>query len=81
MTDYNGIVADGTDDAAKRLLDLAGRVDLAAGFAAEQKEIGALIGSPNQGSRSAGSRPANTLIRRRRDASNQASSSAPVSGR
>jgi enoyl-CoA hydratase/carnithine racemase len=34
--------------AAKRLLDLAGRVDLAAGFAAEQKEIGALIGSPNQ---------------------------------
>ena len=31
--------------AAKRLLDLAGRVDLAAGFAAEQKEIGALIGS------------------------------------
>jgi enoyl-CoA hydratase/carnithine racemase len=34
--------------AAKRLLDQAGRVDLAAGFAAEQKEIGALIGSPNQ---------------------------------
>jgi len=34
--------------AAKRLLDLAGRVDLQAGFAAEQKEIGALIGSPNQ---------------------------------
>ena len=34
--------------AAKRLLDLAGRVDLEAGFAAEQKEIGALIGSPNQ---------------------------------
>ena len=34
--------------AAKRLLDMAGRVDLAAGFAAEQKEIGALIGSPNQ---------------------------------
>jgi len=34
--------------AAKRLLDLAGRVDLAVGFAAEQKEIGALIGSPNQ---------------------------------
>jgi enoyl-CoA hydratase/carnithine racemase len=34
--------------AAKRLLDLAGRVDLAAGFAAEQAEIGALIGSPNQ---------------------------------
>ena len=34
--------------AAKRLLDLAGRVDLATGFAAEQKEIGALIGSPNQ---------------------------------
>ena len=33
--------------AAKRLLDLAGRVGLAAGFAAEQKEIGALIGSPN----------------------------------
>jgi enoyl-CoA hydratase/carnithine racemase len=34
--------------AAKRLLDLAGRVDLKAGFAAEQEEIGALIGSPNQ---------------------------------
>ncbi|HZG92600.1 MAG TPA: crotonase/enoyl-CoA hydratase family protein [Pseudonocardia sp.] len=33
---------------AKRLLDLAGRVDLATGFAAEQDEIGALIGSPNQ---------------------------------
>ena len=35
-------------DAAKRLLDTAGRVDLATGFAAEQTEIGALIGSPNQ---------------------------------
>jgi enoyl-CoA hydratase/carnithine racemase len=34
--------------AAKRLLNLAGRTDLEAGFAAEQKEIGALIGSPNQ---------------------------------
>jgi len=34
--------------AAKRLLDLAGRTDLASGFAAEQKEIRALIGSPNQ---------------------------------
>jgi enoyl-CoA hydratase/carnithine racemase len=34
--------------AAKRLLDLAGRVDLETGFAAEQKEIGALIGRPNQ---------------------------------
>ena len=34
--------------AAKRLLDLAGRTDLASGFAAEQKEISALIGSPNQ---------------------------------
>ncbi|MBV9204099.1 MAG: crotonase/enoyl-CoA hydratase family protein [Actinobacteria bacterium] len=34
--------------AAKRLLNLAGRVDLATGFAAEQAEIGALIGSPNQ---------------------------------
>jgi enoyl-CoA hydratase/carnithine racemase len=34
--------------AAKRLLDLAGRVDLETGFAAEQKEIGALIGSENQ---------------------------------
>ncbi|HEX4249796.1 MAG TPA: crotonase/enoyl-CoA hydratase family protein [Pseudonocardia sp.] len=34
--------------AAKRLLDLAGRVDLTTGFAAEQEEIGALIGSPNQ---------------------------------
>ena len=33
--------------AAKRLLDLAGRVDLETGFAAEQEEIGALIGSPN----------------------------------
>jgi enoyl-CoA hydratase/carnithine racemase len=33
---------------AKRLLEMAGRVDLAEGFAAEQKEIGALIGSPNQ---------------------------------
>ena len=34
--------------AAKRLLDLAGRTDLASGFAAEQTEIRALIGSPNQ---------------------------------
>lgn len=34
--------------AAKRLLDQAGRVDLATGFAAEQTEIRALIGSPNQ---------------------------------
>jgi len=34
--------------AAKRLIDVAGRVDLATGFAAEQTEIGALIGSPNQ---------------------------------
>jgi enoyl-CoA hydratase/carnithine racemase len=34
--------------AAKRLLDLAGRVDLQAGFAAEQQEIGAIMGSPNQ---------------------------------
>ena len=34
--------------AAKRLLDLAGRADLETGFAAEQHEIGALIGSPNQ---------------------------------
>lgn len=34
--------------AAKRLLDAAGRVDLETGFAAEQDEIGALIGSPNQ---------------------------------
>jgi enoyl-CoA hydratase/carnithine racemase len=34
--------------AAKRLLDLAGRTDLETGFAAEQEEIGALIGSPNQ---------------------------------
>jgi enoyl-CoA hydratase/carnithine racemase len=34
--------------ASKRLLDLAGRVDLETGFAAEQKEIDALIGSPNQ---------------------------------
>ena len=34
--------------AAKRLLGLAGRTTLAEGFAAEQKEIRALIGSPNQ---------------------------------
>jgi enoyl-CoA hydratase/carnithine racemase len=34
--------------AAKRLLNLAGRVDLEAGFAAEQKEMAGLIGSPNQ---------------------------------
>jgi enoyl-CoA hydratase/carnithine racemase len=34
--------------AAKRLLDLAGRTDLAAGLAREQEEIRALIGSPNQ---------------------------------
>ena len=46
-----GIVAGRNPDAiraAKRLLDLAGRVDLETGFAAEQQEIGALIGSPNQ---------------------------------
>ncbi|MEE2034354.1 crotonase/enoyl-CoA hydratase family protein [Rhodococcus chondri] len=34
--------------AAKRLLDLAGRTDPAAGFAQEQVEIGRLIGSANQ---------------------------------
>jgi len=34
--------------AAKRLLNLAGRADLEVGFAAEQEEIGGLIGSPNQ---------------------------------
>jgi enoyl-CoA hydratase/carnithine racemase len=34
--------------AAKRLLNLAGRVDHQAGFAAEQQEIRGLIGSPNQ---------------------------------
>jgi len=34
--------------AAKRLLDLAGRADLATGFAAELAEIGRLISSPNQ---------------------------------
>jgi enoyl-CoA hydratase/carnithine racemase len=34
--------------AAKRLLDLAGRASLADGFAAEQEEIRALIGRPNQ---------------------------------
>jgi enoyl-CoA hydratase/carnithine racemase len=34
--------------AAKRLLNQAGRVDLPAGFAAEQTEIRKLIGSPNQ---------------------------------
>lgn len=33
---------------AKALLDLAGRVDLRTGFAAEQEAIGALIGSPDQ---------------------------------
>ena len=38
--------------AAKRLLDLAGRVDLEAGFAAEQQEIGDLIGSPTKPRRS-----------------------------
>ena len=45
------IIADRSPDAiraAKRLLDLAGRVGLEVGFAAEQQEIGALIGSPNQ---------------------------------
>lgn len=34
--------------ATKRLLNLAGRAGLKEGFAAEQEEIGALIGSPNQ---------------------------------
>jgi enoyl-CoA hydratase/carnithine racemase len=34
--------------AAKRLLNLAGRVDLESGLAAEQQEIRALVGSPNQ---------------------------------
>src|SRR5215469_10369532 len=34
--------------AAKRLLNLAGRCDLASGFASEQSEIRALIGSSNQ---------------------------------
>lgn len=34
--------------ASKRLLDLAGRTDLATGLAREQEEIGALIGRPNQ---------------------------------
>lgn len=34
--------------AAKRLLDMAGRVDLGTGFAAEQSEIGSLMSSPNQ---------------------------------
>jgi enoyl-CoA hydratase/carnithine racemase len=34
--------------AAKRLLDLAGRTSLQAGFAREQLEIAALIASPNQ---------------------------------
>ncbi|TCP50076.1 enoyl-CoA hydratase/carnithine racemase [Tamaricihabitans halophyticus] len=33
---------------AKRLLDMAGCAGLEEGFAAEQREIGALIGSPNQ---------------------------------
>jgi enoyl-CoA hydratase/carnithine racemase len=44
-------VADRNPDAiraAKRLLDLAGRVDLETGFAAEQAEIRAIVGSPNQ---------------------------------
>jgi len=34
--------------AVKRLVDLAGRVSLEEGFAAEQREIGRLIGSPEQ---------------------------------
>lgn len=34
--------------ATKRLIGMAGRVDTATGLAAEQAEIGALIGSPNQ---------------------------------
>ncbi|MGH3280099.1 MAG: enoyl-CoA hydratase-related protein, partial [Trebonia sp.] len=34
--------------AAKRLLGIAGRTGLASGFAAEQEEIRALIGSPSQ---------------------------------
>lgn len=34
--------------ATKRLIDLAGRVSLEEGFAAEQREIGQLIGSPEQ---------------------------------
>lgn len=34
--------------AAKRLMNNAGSLDMAAGFAAEREEIGALIGSPNQ---------------------------------
>ncbi|WP_433873318.1 crotonase/enoyl-CoA hydratase family protein [Saccharopolyspora sp. CA-218241] len=34
--------------AAKRLLEAAGRVDLATGYEAEQREITALIGTPNQ---------------------------------
>lgn len=34
--------------AAKRLLDLAGRVDLETGLAAERAEMAALVGSPNQ---------------------------------
>jgi len=34
--------------AAKRLVDLAGRVSLEEGFAAEQREIGQLIGSTEQ---------------------------------
>ena len=38
----------------------------------------ALIGGPNQGSLSAGSSSLNTVIRRRLEASNQASSSAPA---
>lgn len=33
---------------AKHLLDVAGRVDLAAGFAAEQRALAALLGTPNQ---------------------------------
>jgi enoyl-CoA hydratase/carnithine racemase len=38
----------GATRATKRLLDLAGRVPLAEGLQAEQDEIGALIGSPEQ---------------------------------
>jgi len=49
--DLAGSVARRNPDAvraAKRLLDMAGRVDLASGFDAEQTEIAALIGSANQ---------------------------------
>jgi hypothetical protein len=53
MSERNGpghvrlTIADGVAD-VRLSLDMAGRVGLATGFAAEQAEIGTLMGSPNQ---------------------------------